>query len=149
MSESNFLEIIDFAIEEEQKAAQLYESTADKAGEALQPMLKNLAKMERGHEAKLKGFKKGKIEAMGNVQVQDLKIGDYLVDVEINENSSIQDILIFAIKAEIKANELYRNLAKLYEDPEEKALFEQLANEELGYKNDLEKAYDDYAYKEN
>jgi len=32
--------------------------------------------------------------------VQDLKIGDYLVDVEISENSSLQDVLTFAIKCE-------------------------------------------------
>ncbi len=57
--------------------------------------------------------------------------------------------MIFAIKAEMKAYELYTNLEKLYTEPDEKALFTQLANEELKHKNDLEKAYDDEIYKEN
>jgi rubrerythrin len=150
MVSSNVEEIIQFAIEEEKKAAALYEQTAEKVNDkSLSPLLKDLATMEKGHEAKLKGFLKGKVPSIGSTAVQDLKIGDYLVDVEINENSTIQDVLVFSIKAEMKANELYTNLAKLYDNPEEKDLFLNLANEESGHKNELEKAYDDYVYKEN
>ena len=150
MSDTNFEEIIDFAIEEEVKAYKLYEETAQKVNDnRLTPMLKDIANMERGHEAKLRALKAGKPVKVGSEKIQDLKIGDYLVDVDLNENSSIQDIMIFAIKAEMKAYELYTNLEKLYTEPEEKALFAQLANEELKHKNDLEKAYDDEIYKEN
>ncbi|MFC1584302.1 ferritin family protein [Fibrobacterota bacterium] len=150
MSSTDFGEIIDFAIEEEVKAYTLYEETAGKTDDnSLKSLLTDMADMERGHEARLKAFKKGKIESIGSVQVEDLKIGDYLVDVEINENSSVQDILLFAIKAEMKAHELYTQLERLYAEPEERALFQKLANEELQHKNDLEKVYDDYVYKEN
>ncbi len=150
MSNTDFEEIIDFAIEEEIKAYKLYEETAQKVNDnRLTPLLKDVASMERGHEAKLRAFKAGKPVKVGSEKIQDLKIGDYLVDVELNENSSIQDIMIFAIKAEMKAYELYINLEKLYAEQEEKALFIQLANEELQHKNSLEKAYDDEIYKEN
>ena len=150
MADSNVEEIIDFAIEEENKAEKLYSSTAEKTGNnQLKSLLSEMADMEKGHAARLEAFKKGKIEKMGKIDVQDLKIGDYLVEVEINEASSIQDIMIFAIKAEMKARELYINLGKLHNEPEEKELFENLANEELKHKNDLEKAYDDEIYKEN
>ncbi len=151
MSQDKLLEIVDFAIAEERKAYELYEKTAKKAGEnnPVTPLLLQMAKMERGHEAKLNSFKNGVVPSLGTKEVEDLKIGDYLVDVEITEESSIQDVMIFSIKSEMKAYELYTNLSKLYEKPEEKALFENLAAEESGHKNDLEKAYDDYAYKEN
>jgi rubrerythrin len=150
MGSSNAEEIIQFAIEEEKKAAALYEQTAERVNDkSLAPLLKDMATMEKGHEAKLKGFLKGKVQSIGETEVQDLKIGDFLIDVELNENSSIQDVLVFAIKAEMKANELYKNLATLYDNPEEKNLFLGLANEEAGHKNELEKAYDDYVYKEN
>jgi rubrerythrin len=150
MNDANREEILDFAIEEEIKAYTLYTETAAKTGSPqLKALLEDMAKMEKGHEARLIAFKEGKIDKIVNVEVQDLKIGDYLVDVEIDENSSIQDIMIFAIKSEMKAYELYVSLEKLYAEPEERALFAQLANEELKHKNDLEKAYDDEIYKEN
>lgn len=150
MPQENVNEIIDFAIDEEVKAYKLYERTAENINNnQLKAMLKEMADMERGHEARLKAFKEGKMEKIGTVVPQDLKIGDYLVDVEINDNSEIQDVLIFAIKSEMKAHELYTAMSKLFETDEEKALFTKLANEELTHKNDLEKVYDDQIYKEN
>jgi rubrerythrin len=142
--------IIDFAIEEERGAAELYNKTAETVTDKnLVALLKDMANMELGHEAKLKALKEGKIAKFGETKVQDLKIGDYLVDVEINENSSIQDIMLFSIKSEMKAHELYTQLCTWFEGEEEKAMFQNLANEELKHKNDLEKAYDDYVYQEN
>ena len=82
-------------------------------------------------------------------EVQDLKIGNYMVDVELNDSSSIQDVLIFSIKSEQKANELYTFLAGALSDPAEKEIFLQLAKEEAKHKFDLEKVYDDKIYSEN
>lgn len=150
MTDANITEILDFAIEEEMKAGKLYEETAAKLGDnKLTPLLIDMAKMEKGHEAKLRAFKEGKPVNVGSEQVQNLKIGDYLVDVQLTEDSSIQDVLVFSIKAEMKAHELYTNLSKLYSEQNEIDLFVHLANEELKHKNDLEKAYDDLVYKEN
>ena len=142
--------IIDFAIEEEIKARKLYSDTAGKAGNpSLKALLENLANMEKEHEAKLKAFKEDRAVEIGEKKIEDLKIGDYLVDVDINESSSIQDILIFAIKCEKKAHDLYMTVRDNYVGTDDRDLFEALAKEEMTHKNDLEKAYDDEVYKEN
>lgn len=150
MSTDSYKKIIDFAIEQEQKAAELYEKTAEKAeGSEIVTILKDMAKMERGHEAKLKAFKAGKDPNIGIEKVEDIKIGDYLVDVEITDSSSIQDVLIFSIKSEMKAYELYTQLCDIYVEPKEQELFSNLAMEELKHKSDLQKLYDDQIYNEN
>ncbi|MFH1760720.1 MAG: ferritin family protein, partial [bacterium] len=69
--------------------------------------------------------------------------------VVIPASAGIQDVLIYAIKSEQKAHELYTSLTVLYAEEDEKNLFRKLANEELTHKNDLEKVYDDNIYKEN
>ena len=150
MSANIYEKIIDFAIEQEQKAAELYEKTAEKAkGSGIFPILKDMAKMERGHEGKLKAFKAGKDRNIGAEKVEDIKIGDYLVDVEITDSSSIQDVLIFSIKSEMKAYELYTRLCDIYIEPKEQELFSNLATEELKHKSDLQKLYDDQIYQDN
>ena len=143
-------EIIDFAIEEERKAFELYSKTAEKVDDkGASEMLKSMADMEKGHEQKLKTFKEGKVEKFEAEKVQDLKIGDYLVDVEINENTSVQDVLIFAIKSEKKSYDLYTDLSKVYVDQDKKEFLLTLADDELKHKNDLEKYYDDNINREN
>lgn len=150
MSADSYENIIDFAIEQEQKAAELYEKTAEKAkGSGIFSILIDMAKMERGHEEKLKAFKAGKDQNIGAEEVEDIKIGDYLVDIEITDSSSIQDVLIFSIKSEMKAYELYTRLCELYIKPKEQELFSNLAREELKHKSDLQKLYDDQIYNEN
>ena len=80
MSEFKLEVIIDYAIEEEKKAAELYEETAQKVKDpGLAALLNDMAIMEKGHEAKLNSFKQGNIEDLGGDPPQDLKIGDYLV----------------------------------------------------------------------
>ncbi|NQT97175.1 MAG: ferritin family protein [Candidatus Marinimicrobia bacterium] len=150
MSADSYENIIDFAIEQEQKAAELYEKTAKKAkGSGIFSILIDMAKMERGHEEKLKAFKAGKDQNIGAEEVEDIKIGDYLVDIEITDSSSIQDVLIFSIKSEMKAYELYTRLCELYIEPKEQELFSNLAREELKHKSDLQKLYDDQIYQDN
>lgn len=149
MSE-NIDTLIDFAIDEEKKAFKLYSETAEKTDNPeLASILKNMAKMERGHAARLQAFKEGKIEYIGKSQATDLKIGDYLADVELSEDSSVPEVIIFAIKAEKNAHDLYLSLAESFEDKEEKILFQALAAEELRHKADLEKIYDEEYYTEN
>jgi rubrerythrin len=145
-----FIELIDFAISEERKFYELYSRTAERVEDkGASEMLKSMANMEKGHEAKLKAFKEGKVENFETDKVQDLKIGDYLVDVEINEESSVQDVLIYAVKSEKKANDLYTDLSTVVGDPDKKEFLLALADEEMKHKNDLEKYYDDNINKEN
>jgi len=151
MTNSNTLEeIIEFAIEEELSAEKLYSDAADNhKGTELEPILRDMANMEKGHAVKLKAFYEGSVSHLGKTENQNLKISDYLVDVEITPQSSIQDILIFSMKCEQKAVEMYTHLQEEYTGQAEKDLFSKLAREELKHKNDLEKLYDDFVYQEN
>jgi rubrerythrin len=143
-------EVIQFAISKEQEAIDLY---SDMAGRVRSPgskvMFKELADMEKGHKAKLEKVDKTYF-AKKKVEVPlDLKISDYLVDVQLKSDSSYQDILLYAAKRERAAYDLYTDLAQVYASvPEIKKMFAVLAQEEAGHKLKLEREYDDNVYKE-
>jgi rubrerythrin len=78
----------------------------------------------------------------------DLKVIDHLVDVELSENMSFQEILIYAGKREKYTFEYYDALSKGLRDVEVKELFKALASEELKHKYRIEKLYDEEVLRE-
>ncbi len=105
-------EILDFAIEREQAAADFYSSLAERANSAwMKDMLLSFSKEEMRHKGKLKSVKKGEKLLSSEQQVLDLKIADYLVDVEPQGDISLQDAMIVAMKREKAAYRLYSDLA--------------------------------------
>jgi rubrerythrin len=152
----HFEDFIKFAIGEEQAAGAMYEKYSEIVGTAsTKEVLKSMAAMERGHEAKLKKIlEKGRSVEDTSLPkpgtVIDMSISDFLVTPGINENSDIQDVFIFAMKAEEKASNLYTKLAALDElDTETKTLLESLAAEEKKHKLDLESEYETAFMKDN
>lgn len=151
----HFEDFIKFAIKEEQAAYEMYDKYSEVVGSAsTKEVLKSMAAMERGHELKLKKIlEKG--ESVENTSlpkpgtVLDMSISDYMVTPGITENSDIQDVFIFAMKAEEKAFNLYTKLAGLDMDAETKTLLESLAAEEKKHKLDLESEYESAFMKEN
>lgn len=141
---TRFEEIIKFAIGEEIKAAELYEKYAPVVKEpGAQRMLEEMALMERGHEQKLRNFEGTGKDTLSKIgEVQDLQISDFLVEKELTGESSIQDVFIFAMKAEQKAFELYTKLAELEVGTDTVKLFRELAEEERKHKLDLESEYE-------
>jgi len=137
-------DIIKFAMGEEIKAAELYEKYAKIVKEpGAQRMLDDMALMERGHEQKLRKFEKTGADTLAKIgEVADLQISDFLVEKELTEDSSIQDVFIFAMKAEQKAFELYTRLAELEVSTDTVRLFRELAEEERKHKLDLESEYE-------
>ncbi len=143
--------VIDFAIENEIKAAELYEKYADIVElKTSSDLLSDMAKMERGHEAKLKEFKATGSSQMTEADtVPDLQISDYLVDTELTESSTLQDVFVYAIKAEEKAYQLYTKLCSAEGACEPGDLFSVLATEEKHHKLNLELEYEKLFMKEN
>ena len=84
MTELNSVdEILDFAIGEEQKASDFYTMLAGKMDKpAMKQIFEGFAKEELGHKAKLEAVKGGKKLISSSEKVADLKIGDYLIEVE-------------------------------------------------------------------
>ncbi len=143
-------EILDFAIEREQEAVEFYTDIAKRAkSPAAREAFEMYANEERGHKAKLEKVKAGRKLLSAEKKLQDLKIGDYLVEGEFTEDIDYQDILILAMKREKAAYKLYMDMAARVDDPEVKDLLIGLANEEAKHKLRFEVEYDENVLTEN
>lgn len=143
-------EILDFAIDREQQAADFYSNLAERVNSAwMKEMLLGFSKEEMRHKGKLKSVKLGDKLLNADQHVQDLKIGDYIVDVEPAEDISLQDALIVAMKREKAAYRLYSDMAANTDDPELKSLFFGLAQEEAKHKLYFEVQYDEQILRDN
>ena len=145
MVPTNLQDIINYAVEKEQEAADFYHDMASKIKHpALVKELRNIAAMEEGHRDKLLKLEVQETAKLAPKNVADLKIADYLVDKEPNDEMSWQDILTIAMKRELSAKNLYTTLSKMFEkDKNISNLFSHLASEEAAHKLYFEKIYDD------
>lgn len=136
---------LDFAIEREQEAVDFYRGLAEQTEIAsLKKTLTAFAGVEQGHKEKLLAAKAGEAVLSGGGVTVDLKIGDYLVDVQPGPDMSFQDALVVAMKREKAAMDLYTDLAGLVSDPGLQALFSKLAREEKTHKLSFESAYEEH-----
>ena len=143
-------EILDFAIDQEQKAVDFYLKLAAQADSpATAAVFEEYAQEELGHKAKILAVKAGKQLAGSAETVKDLQIGDYLVGVKADGNLSYQDALILAMKREKAAFRLYTELAGRTDNENMKNLFLQLAQEEAKHKLRFELEYDEQILKDN
>ncbi|UCD00274.1 MAG: ferritin family protein [Phycisphaerales bacterium] len=144
-----FEDILNFAIDKEIEASQFYVALAQKMKTpAMRQVFEAFAKEELGHKAKLEAIKRGqKVEPAQNVT--DLRIADYVVDVEPGPEMSYQDALVLAMKNEKAAFRLYMDLAGQVENEDQKAIFLELAQEEAKHKLRFEIEYDETVLTEN
>jgi len=150
MSDVN--EILDFAIAEEQKAADFYTDLAGKmAKPAMKKIFEGFAKEELGHKAKLEAVKGGQKLLSSAAKVADLKIGDYLIEVDSDDGGDLdyQKALIIAMKKEKAAFRLYSDLASKTDDEEIRGILLGLAQEEAKHKLRFEIEYDEFVLTEN
>jgi rubrerythrin len=142
--------ILDFAIRKEQNAADFYTDLANKMDiEYMKEIFTQFASEEKGHKAKLIAVKDGKQMLAAEEQIQDLKIGDNLVDVDLSGDLGYQEALILAMKAEKASFRLYNDLATATDDANLKQIFLNLAQEEAKHKLRFEIEYDDHILREN
>ena len=144
-------EILDFAIRDEIRASNLYADLAKKSrNKEIKKVFEQFSQEELGHKRKLERMKYGDIAVLTDDKVQDLKIGDYLVEVDANrDNLSYQDALIIAMKEEKAAFKLYSELAERIDDDTARDVLLLLAKEEARHKLRFEIEYDDYILSEN
>lgn len=150
MDEFNSIEeILDFAIAGETEASQLYTDLAlQMENPAMREVFESFAKEELGHKTRLEGVKKGNIQPTIG-KVTDLKIADYMVDVQPSPNMDYQSAIILAMKKEKAAFKLYTTLASKTQNPELRDMFLSLAQEEAKHKLRFEIEYDNEVMKEN
>ncbi len=144
-------EIIEFAIKKEIEAYDLYSGIAESSNNpAVKQLLSEIANDELGHKEALENLSRAdKILNFDIDKVQDLKLSDHLQATTIDEDSDLQETLVFAMKEEKGAYELYTRMAKAAETKENETVFQKLAQMELIHKNKLESLYDDMFYADN
>jgi|YNPNPStandDraft_1061719.scaffolds.fasta_scaffold52341_2 rubrerythrin len=150
MTREQFQQVIKFAVEKEEEAATLYET----AGQvAVTPLAKKtfaeFVAEEKKHKRMLLELKPESLGTQASAPVADLKISDYLVDIEFRPDMSYQDMLILAMKREEQSVRLYTDLRRQTGDAELQRLFDLLTEEEKRHKLRLETIYDDEILTEN
>ena len=146
-------EVLEFAIQEEQKAADFYGGLAGRTSRlAMKEVFAGFAAEEMGHKAKLEAVRGGMgVDLRAGRDVPDLKIGDYLVDVAVDDGGELDypAALTLAMKKEKAAFRLYSDLAAAAGSEAVKPLFLGLAQEEARHKLRFEVEYDEYVLREN
>jgi rubrerythrin len=137
-------EILDYAIDQEQQAADFYASFAARAEKAsIKQALIEFAEEEKRHKERLLAVKAGERKLTPQKEILDLKISDYLVEVDAGDNISYQDALIVAMKRERAAFKLYSDMADKVPDGNLKQVFVGLAKEESKHKLFFETEYEE------
>jgi|YelNatPaOPRAMG01_1025707.scaffolds.fasta_scaffold09577_3 rubrerythrin len=147
---SSLEEVLDFAIGEEEKAAAFYDELAVRAtGSDRKAIFAAFANEERAHRGRLLEVKRGGATLAPQKRVADLKIGDYLVEVEPSPEMDYPNALRLAMAKERAAFQLYTDLAARIGRKELREVFQGLAQEEAQHKLRFESEYDQEILKEN
>ncbi len=142
-------DVLEFAIDREIEANQFYNDLAERSENgAMCKVFEDFAREELGHKAKLKAIQADR-STMPAEKVTDLKIADYVVDVEPKPDMDYQDALILAMQKEKASFHLYTDLADAVENQAQKKTFLTLAQEEARHKLRFEIEYDSTILKED
>jgi len=140
-------EIIEFAKEKEEEAANFYEMVSkQEVFSGSLALLEGFAKEERKHYGMLDNIGKNK-EALANYTfkwITDLKRSDFMVDIVYEKGMTYPDLLRLAMKREEKSLKLYNEMAQYTDEKGYLKVFKILAQEEAKHKNALEMMYDDF-----
>jgi len=143
-------EILNFAVAREEEAAAFYRDLSSRMEWPwMTKTFEQFAREEDGHKAKLLRIKSGKLPVPAAAKIADLKIGDYLVEVDPTGKLDYQEALIVAMKREKASFKLYTVLADVVDNPALRDLFLVLAQEEAKHKLRFELEYDEHILKEN
>lgn len=146
----NAEQILEFAIEREQEAADFYRDLAARSSSGvMRDVFEQFAAEEDRHREKLRAVKSGDRGLGSSTRIRDLSIADYLVEQKPYPEMTYQDALVLAMQKEKAAFKLYTELAGLAEDPALKDLFLGLAQEEAKHKLRFELEYDENVLREN
>ncbi len=143
-------EIVEFAISKEQEAIDFYTGLAAKAKwESMANELRNIVAMEVGHKQRLQHLDVVRAATTVNPRAVDMKIADYLVEIQPSDNMTWQEVLTIAMKRELAAMKLYDDLAAIVADNPLRQMFENLSAEESKHKLYFEGIWDKEILQEN
>ena len=141
---SSMDDVVNFAIDKEQKAKDFYQQCAERArNPGIKKFFQEMAAEEQRHKDMLENLDHSGLAPMRLEQVEDLHISDYLVDVKFKEDLTYQEALTLAMKKEEKAYEFYSSWQNKCIHEKTAKLFEMLAQEEMKHKRRIENVYDE------
>lgn len=141
---SSMSDVISFALDKEEKAMQFYRQCSERAkNPGIKEFFSEMVREEERHWHMLKGLDLDNLEGVRLDKVEDLHIGDYLLDVSFKENITYQEALTIAMKKEEKAHAFYDAWKGKCMHEKTAKVFEILATEELKHKRKLETLYDE------
>jgi rubrerythrin len=142
--------VLDFALKNEQESVDLYGHMAQESRNAeARAFFMELQNEEIHHKKKILEMKNKKQLDGAAEKITDLKISDYLPDIQLEKTFDYQQALVYAIKAEKAEFRLYMDIAKQVGDENVKNILLILAQEEAKHKVKLEIEYDDNVLKED
>jgi rubrerythrin len=137
-------DVVQFAVEKEEKARDFYQRCADRSkNSGIKKFFQELAGEEERHRDLLKELDPDKLGEVKLERVEDLHISDYLLDIPFREDLTYQEALTLAMKKEEKAQAFYAVWQNKCLHDKTAKLFEFLAREEMKHKEHLESMYDE------
>ena len=152
-----YVNSLDIAIKKEQESNAFYKKASETVTNiGVREFFRELMEEEIKHEKILTDYrdrllseKKVDPSDLSIRNLRDLGISRTLLSLDMDDDTTIQDALIIAMKREEKAVELFHNLALTTPDAGLKALFEKLREEEIKHLKRIESIYDDVIYTDN
>lgn len=138
---------LEFAKVKEQKANDIYTMFQKIVkNQAAQKLLEELAIQERRHKQMIEDvLTSGNVAGIGGKKnISEVSFSDYIVAEDLTPESDPQTVMIYAMKMEQSAYDLYKDLHANYMDTELEGLFARLAQEELRHKDILEEQYEEH-----
>jgi rubrerythrin len=138
------------AIDRELEANRFYTDLSKKVTDLnIQAIFNDLAAQEMGHYELLEKLRSDpSLEMKFRAPAQDWQIAEAEDEPSLNANMKPRDAIALAMKKEQRAAEFYKAMSAQAGDGETKAIFNNLANMELGHKHQLEEAFIDVGYPE-
>lgn len=149
MSFISLQDVIDFAIEREDAAYELYTRAAElTVSPAARKMFEELAQEEATHKDVFARVDPGKLDELKVCKLPEASIGQYLKEVPFHPQMTYQEILAYALKTEESAYQLYKAAAGMTEDTNLQKTLLAFAEVELGHRRKIEALYDEHVLTE-
>lgn len=149
MDEKTYDKIMQRAIQSEIDAQKFYGDVAAKVQPPyLKEMFASFVEEEQRHERILEGFRSKGASHLHFKDAPDFKVAETIAAPSPSVEMLPAEALALAVKNEEAAMKHYAELAAACSDPEQKAVFEELATMERDHKNRMETAFIDIGYPE-
>ncbi|HDR05746.1 MAG TPA: hypothetical protein ENN84_10960 [Candidatus Marinimicrobia bacterium] len=142
--------MIDFAIAQEEKAAEFYTCLAERVKQSdAKAMLHKLRDFELELKAMLQEYDYTEYIGENPRIVRDLKLTDYIMELIESDGLDVQQILILASKNEKITRDMYLDMsARLSNESVGSEMFKILAEQEDGHKRIIEEELEDAFFRE-